>query len=758
MKHAPAFVLSCVLMLILGSCGGGETIAFGDILVLGVPDNVEACQATQVNIQGDNFLSEHGTAIDVIFAAVEGTPFNGGTQSEVTVQGTVIDDSTIQVTTPVAQADVQVTVTVVLPGGASGSSTPGALLLSGGQQQPPQAVNDGYTAVGNVLLTVTLDESVLDNDIVGGCLDERAESNAITAPGSNTTMDGLTVVAFDQASANGGQVNVNADGSFTYNPPVGFEGSDTFTYTMQTPGGVQDTATVTINVADVVWFIDSSAAGGGDGRLTGPFNDVNQFLAIQGNGGPTDAEVQDYIFFYAGNQTPYVATIPLLDDQQVRGEAEDLVVNGRTIVTAGMRPILSTILQIGEGGEPIIQLANRNTIRGVELNGSEGPGIRGFDSAGPVLVDNVRIINVDTAFDVSGNISGTYTLGNNQAQGGVYVTNCFQVASLFDFDASEATLELLGVIAGNCFRGGFTSGVSGTFDNCAFGFDDQGGAAGFDDDGFIWENGGGPRTLTIDNCTFSNLDDQGLDLNTFDASPATVSINNTTIAADEECIDIFDSNQGQVTFSLSNLTLTTNDTGVDTVNVRGQLNGTTCNGFDSITVNGTGAGLAGGGITMDRVTFDADTNTAGIQQVMGTNIQIGTSATARVEGDGLRLTDPSGDLSINPIGIFNDSGTGLFVDTKISATTFNLAIGGGSVNTTNGASQFLDPPVGAPPLQVDIRLAHVSSTNSPTHGVEFDNVAGRVVIEKLDVRGASKAPVVQRNSPNLEVEVPATAK
>lgn len=758
MKHAPALILSCVLLLILGSCGGGETIAFGDILVLGVPDNVEACQATQVNIQGDNFLSEHGTSIDVIFRAVEGTPFNGGTQSEVTVQGTVIDDSTIQVTTPVAQADVQVTVTVVLQGGASGSSAPGALLLSGGQQQPPEAVNDVYTAVGNVLLTVSLDESVLDNDIVGGCLDDRAEANAIMAPGSSTAMDGLTVVAFDQASANGGQVMVNADGTFTYNPPVGFEGSDTFTYTMQTPGGVQDTATVTILVSEVVWFIDSAAAGGGDGRFTGPFNDVNQFLAIQGNGGPNDAEVEDYIFFYAGNQTPYVATIPLLDDQQVRGEAEDLVVNGRTIVTAGNRPILSTILQIGEGGEPIIQLANRNTVRGVELNGSEGPGIRGFDTLGPVLVDNVRILNVDTAFDVSGNIAGTYTIGNNQAQGGVYVSSCFQVVGMFDFDASEATLQLLGVIAGDLFRGGYTSGVSGTFTTCAFGFDDQGADDGFSDAGFIWENGGGPRTLTIDNCNFSNLDDQGLDLNTFNANSATVAISNTTITADEECIDIFDSSQGQMAFSFSNLMLTTNDAGTDTVDVAGQLNGTTCTGFTNITVNGSGAGLAGGGITMDRVTFDADVVTAGIQQVAGTNIQIGTAGTARVAGDGLRLTDPTGDLSINPIGIFNDSGTGLFVDTKISGTTFNLGIGGGSVNTTNGASQFLDPPVGAPPLQVDIRLANVTSTNSPTYGVEFDNVAGRVVIEKLDVRGASKAPVVQRNSPDLEVEVPATGK
>ncbi|HYH14628.1 MAG TPA: Ig-like domain-containing protein, partial [Flavisolibacter sp.] len=48
--------------------------------------------------------------------------------------------------------------------------------------------------------------------------------------------------------AQGGQVGVNGDGSFTYTPPSGYIGIDTFTYTIQDSAGLTDTATVTINV------------------------------------------------------------------------------------------------------------------------------------------------------------------------------------------------------------------------------------------------------------------------------------------------------------------------------------------------------------------------------------------------------------------------------------------------------------------------------------------------------------------------------
>src|SRR5437764_871680 len=59
-----------------------------------------------------------------------------------------------------------------------------------------------------------------------------------------------------------------------------WDGTATFTYTITDAGGKTDTATATISVgngtstpgANVVWFVNPSAASGGDGRLTNPFN------------------------------------------------------------------------------------------------------------------------------------------------------------------------------------------------------------------------------------------------------------------------------------------------------------------------------------------------------------------------------------------------------------------------------------------------------------------------------------------------------
>src|SRR5688572_8420232 len=74
----------------------------------------------------------------------------------------------------------------------------------------------------------------------------------VGAPGVFTNDTGLpaptavTIVA--GATTQGGTVTLNTDGSFTYNPPAGFEGSDSFTYTATNGLTPNDTALVTINV------------------------------------------------------------------------------------------------------------------------------------------------------------------------------------------------------------------------------------------------------------------------------------------------------------------------------------------------------------------------------------------------------------------------------------------------------------------------------------------------------------------------------
>jgi uncharacterized repeat protein (TIGR01451 family) len=81
----------------------------------------------------------------------------------------------------------------------------------------PLAVDDMRSATGNVRInTAVTGYSVLTND---------------QAPGG-------VVSAFDATSANGGDVTVNpVTGTFTYNPPRGFTGTDSFNYTVSGVGG-----------------------------------------------------------------------------------------------------------------------------------------------------------------------------------------------------------------------------------------------------------------------------------------------------------------------------------------------------------------------------------------------------------------------------------------------------------------------------------------------------------------------------------------
>ncbi|MBU1345422.1 MAG: autotransporter domain-containing protein [Alphaproteobacteria bacterium] len=63
------------------------------------------------------------------------------------------------------------------------------------------------------------------------------------------------------ATANGGQVSIDASGLVTYRPATGYRGNDTFTYTATNPGGTSSPATVTVPVADPVLAASLTGTG-----------------------------------------------------------------------------------------------------------------------------------------------------------------------------------------------------------------------------------------------------------------------------------------------------------------------------------------------------------------------------------------------------------------------------------------------------------------------------------------------------------------
>src|SRR5262245_43112389 len=122
---------------------------------------------------------------------------------------------------------VQTTVTITNTGGENATlvqfteDLDGMTLVGGTINASPIAFNDSYTAAGNLQFTASI--SVLAND---------AEPLGPEGLGLNAgTALQNTGVPF--ATAQGGTATLNANGTFTYTSAVGFEGADTFTYTLR---------------------------------------------------------------------------------------------------------------------------------------------------------------------------------------------------------------------------------------------------------------------------------------------------------------------------------------------------------------------------------------------------------------------------------------------------------------------------------------------------------------------------------------------
>jgi len=177
--------------------------------------------------------------------------------------------------------------------------------LSGSVAVSPVGVDDTFpvTVVGNVSIdsaSLSTPFSATANDYLG-----QNPAATIVQVGANTTILSNTITT---TSANGGNVVMTVSGAnmgkFTYDPPAGFEGTDTFTYVLSdnasaTSAASNRTATVSIPVSGMIWFIDSSASSctvAGCGRLSNPFSTLAAFQTLNDNAGGTHPGNNDNIF------------------------------------------------------------------------------------------------------------------------------------------------------------------------------------------------------------------------------------------------------------------------------------------------------------------------------------------------------------------------------------------------------------------------------------------------------------------------------
>lgn len=237
----------------------------------------------------------------------------------------------------------------------------------------PVARDDAYTTALNTAVAIPAGTGVLANDTLNG---------------------GNITVAFPTTSAQGGTVSFSDNaGAFTYTPGNGFQGVDSFSYTLSNGYGVSSAA-VTITVGAAVptqgFFVDS--VNGND--TTGNAATGSPFRTIQA--AMTAAGANTTIVVRPGN---YTGAVNLLNGQRLIGSGSALVnAQGTT------RPVLTG---------PIV-LADGNTLDFLRIQGTSGSAIDGDDQNGGTITncEIASTTNLGSGLDAE-SATGTWRFTNN---------------------------------------------------------------------------------------------------------------------------------------------------------------------------------------------------------------------------------------------------------------------------------------------------------------------------------------------------------
>ncbi len=286
---------------------------------------------------------------------------------------------------------------------------------------PPVAVADTYPE--NVIGHVSVNSSLITYSVT---------SNDISAAP-------FTITAFDATTAHGGTVTMTTSGAgigqFTYNPPVGFTGTDTFTYTISNAAG-SGTATVSMPIVGLIWFINNTASAG-DGRLSSPFNSLAAFQAIN-DGAAGHGAANHNIFLYQSG-TDYTGPVTLLAGQRLIGQDATATLAAITGLTPGassaalpgMNSGDATIVRITSSGNTVT-LGTNNTVRGLTLGNSTGTALTGT-SFGTLTVRDASILTSGSAISLNTGVldailtkvssaGGTHGIALTATTGGLQVT------------------------------------------------------------------------------------------------------------------------------------------------------------------------------------------------------------------------------------------------------------------------------------------------------------------------------------------------
>ncbi len=575
-------------------------------------------------------------------------------------------------------------------------------LVAGSVSSTPLAHNDQYGWFGNVSFATDGTAArpyLLDND-------EDADGDTLTVQSGT----------FPATSAQGGTLSLvsAATGEFTYNPPAGFAGVDSFSYTVVDDNGNTSTATANIALEGVVWFVDDSNTTPPHlGTLADPF----QLLSSVNSGSDPD-QPGDIIFVYDDDGTPYADGLVLEADQTLLGEAAGLVLDGTTIVPVGNRPQITNAAGVG------LDVALNNTVRGLDVTATSSVGILSANfgtltvsdvnvtgSGGPALA--LQSGTLDATFGtlsstgsagqnglslvtIAGNLTATTTTLTNPTTRGLYVTTSPGLVA--DFGNTTITDSAIGSAPSATAVSLLTNaGASLTFDSLTIVADGVGlnantsgtlkiggasnsivatGGAAVDIGSTILDSGATFATVSSTNST-----GKGVNLDTVTGS---FTANGGSITgAGGTCFDL-NGGAGNVTYA-GPITCTANALLVE---ITGRTGGTvTLSGNLSSTSAGNGINVA--------------SNTGGTINFSGATKTLNTGADTAVT------------LASNTGATINFTGGGLDIDTT-SGTGFN-ATGGAAAITVQGALNTINSTSGS--------ALNVASSSIGAAGMTFQSIS-----------------------------------
>jgi hypothetical protein len=554
--------------------------------------------------------------------------------------------------------------------------------VGGSVNTTPIAVNDSYSVYGNVNMVVPDGATdLLSNDINP----------------DNGSQPSITPGTFSSAICGGcGNVVVSANGSFTYDPPVGYTGADTFIYTVTGTNGLTATATVTLNVSGMIWFIDNNAPtctviAAQCGKFSKPFSSLDAFRAVNNGAGLNPKINQDIFIYQSATSYPLTATFPLLDGQRLIGQdaSPNLTpVNtllGITLPTGSATlPLTDTggnsVLITGAGFSAPVGAATTATIRGVSISATSAAKITG-NVFGTLTLGDITLGGTGKALDLT---SGAVAIPAG-------VTNSFtSIASTSSGNQGISFAGITGTLVsgGTTITGATTQGILIGTSTANINFGNTSVAAGTDSISFQ-NNSGGTKTFG----TLSTTNGTGISfLHAVGGGAVTVSGAATFTNPGGSCIDIQDSTNA-VTFA-----------------------GVTCNASA-----GTGVFLDDntGNVTFAALNIDTDANvrafqaTAGntgtITTTSGTIADTGTATAVDIVGTSAASTTP---LNIQFTSISQTGGTSgiILTNTSASGSPGGFRVIGNGGTCTSSASCTGGAIVGTGSMTSAILLTNANTT------------------------------------------------